>query len=551
MKKNTNEIEITLEDLKKIKVPYKTKVAEVIDLIGTNKKDILAVKVNNEVRGYEYELVKDSIFEFVKFNSDDGYRIYTRTLKMVLYMALTKLYSTSRIEFIATINKDQYFMAKNFEITEEKINNIKKEMQKIIDSDYELVKRSVQYEEAQVLYTASNDECKLQSLKSRLKSYITMYFCNGMYNHFYGILAPSTGYIKKFDLKLYKDGGILIIPDTDMSIEKELKTSTIYDNFIDYNKLNQKLGLDTVGKLNEEILKGKTTRIIQVAEAIHNRKLVELVLDIEKRHDIKMILIAGPSSSGKTTFAQKLGVQLTLTGYNPIKISMDNYFKERKDNPIGSDGKYDFETIDAIDSKLFNEQMKDLIAGKKVELPEFNFITGEKEYKGKFLKLEKNDILIIEGIHALNPILTTFTPDKNKYKIYIAPIATLNIDSYTKVSSTDTRILRRMLRDYTTRGHSVERTFDLWPNVKKGEEKYIFPFVDTVDFIYNSSLIYEPCIIRSYVQPLLLQITSDSPFYSESRRLYEYLNNFISIDTSDIPIDSIMREFIGDGCFER
>lgn len=551
MKKNTNEIEITLEDLKKIKVPYKTKVAEVIDLIGTNKKDILAVKVNNEVRGYEYELVKDSIFEFVKFNSDDGYRIYTRTLKMVLYMALTKLYSTSRIEFIATINKDQYFMAKNFEITEEKINNIKKEMQKIIDSDYELVKRSVQYEEAQVLYTASNDECKLQSLKSRLKSYITMYFCNGMYNHFYGILAPSTGYIKKFDLKLYKDGGILIIPDTDMSIEKELKTSTIYDNFIDYNKLNQKLGLDTVGKLNEEILKGKTTRIIQVAEAIHNRKLVELVLDIEKRHDIKMILIAGPSSSGKTTFAQKLGVQLTLTGYNPIKISMDNYFKERKDNPIGSDGKYDFETIDAIDSKLFNEQMKDLIAGKKVELPEFNFITGEKEYKGKFLKLEKNDILIIEGIHALNPILTTFTPDKNKYKIYIAPIATLNIDSYTKVSSTDTRILRRMLRDYTTRGHSVERTFDLWPNVKKGEEKYIFPFVDTVDFIYNSSLIYEPCVIRSYVQPLLLQITSDSPFYSESRRLYEYLNNFISIDTSDIPIDSIMREFIGDGCFER
>ena len=336
-----------------------------------------------------------------------------------------------------------------------------------------------------------------------------------------------------------------------MSIEKELKTSTIYDNFIDYNKLNQKLGLDTVGKLNEEILKGKTTRIIQVAEAIHNRKLVELVLDIEKRHDIKMILIAGPSSSGKTTFAQKLGVQLTLTGYNPIKISMDNYFKERKDNPIGSDGKYDFETIDAIDSKLFNEQMKDLIAGKKVELPEFNFITGEKEYKGKFLKLEKNDILIIEGIHALNPILTTFTPDKNKYKIYIAPIATLNIDSYTKVSSTDTRILRRMLRDYTTRGHSVERTFDLWPNVKKGEEKYIFPFVDTVDFIYNSSLIYEPCVIRSYVQPLLLQITSDSPFYSESRRLYEYLNNFISIDTSDIPIDSIMREFIGDGCFER
>lgn len=551
MKKNTNDICITLEDLKKVNVPYKTKASEVLKMIGADNFDILALKVNNEIRGYEYELVKDSTIEFVKLNSDDGYRIYTRTLKMILYMALTRLYSESRIEFVATISKDQYFTAKNFELTEEKIKNIKKEMQKIIDSNFDIVKRSVTHEEAQVLYTASNDECKLQSLKSRLKSYVSMYFCNGMYNHFYGILAPTTGYIKNFDLKIYENGGILVIPNSDMSIDRELKDNKIYDKFIAYNKLNQVIGLDTVGHLNEAILKGKTTNIIQISEAIHNRKLVELVLDIEKRHDIKMILIAGPSSSGKTTFAQKLGVQLTLTGYNPIKISMDNYFKERKDNPLGPDGKYDFETVDAIDIELFNAQMKDLISGKKVELPEFNFLTGCKEYRGKFLQLTEKDVLIVEGIHALNPILTTFTPDKNKYKIYIAPIATLNIDSYTKVSSTDTRVLRRMLRDYTTRGHSVERTFDLWPNVKKGEEKYIFPFVNSVDFIYNSSLIYEPCVIRSYAQPLLLQITSDSPYYSESRRLYEYLNNFISIDTSSIPIDSIMREFIGEGCFER
>ena len=254
---------------------------------------------------------------------------------------------------------------------------------------------------------------------------------------------------------------------------------------------------------------------------------------------------------GKTTFAQKLGIQLKLTGYNPITISMDNYFVERKDTPLGEDGKYNFECVEALDINLFNTQMKDLIDGKTVKLPEFDFMTGTKKYNGKMLKLNERDVLIIEGIHALNPILTKFTPDENKYKIYIAPIATLNIDGYTKVSSSDTRLLRRMVRDYNTRGHSVEKTFELWHNVKKGEEQYIFPFVDTVDYVYNSSLIYEPSVMKIFAQPLLLQLDSSSPYYSESRRLYEYLNNFLPMETSNIPINSIIREFIGNGCFYR
>ena len=299
------------------------------------------------------------------------------------------------------------------------------------------------------------------------------------------------------------------------------------------------------------ILKEKTIDVIQVSEAIHDRKLVELVQNVEKRKNIKMILIAGPSSSGKTTFAQKLGVQLKLTGYNPITISMDNYFKERKDTPLGEDGKYNFETVDALDKDLFNTQMKDLIDGKTVELPEFDFVNGEKKYKGNYLKLNQNDVLVIEGIHALNPVLTKFTPDENKYKVYIAPITTLDVDGYTKMSSSDARFLRRMVRDYATRGHSVERTFELWNNVKKGEEEYIFPFVDTVDFIYNSSLNYEPNVMKIFAQPLLLQVDNSSVHYSEARRLYAQLNNFIPLETSDIPIDSIIREFIGSGCFNR
>lgn len=546
-----NKIKVTFDDSRSLEVYYKTKAIDVVKMVEGDTSDILALNINNELRSYDYELVKNSIIKFVKYNSPDGYRVYSGTLKMVLYMALTSLFSNTDVEFIATIKKDQYFMINNIKITDEKVQRIKEKMQEIIDKDFPITKKVVPIEEATVLYTAANNLDILKNIDNKLKSYVTMYFCDGMYNNFSTILAPSTGYIKKFDIRRYKDGLVLMLPDENGNIKEEIKSVSLYDAYMEFNKLNNTFGLSTIGDLNRNILQGKTNDIIQVAEAIHDRKLVELVQDIEKRKNIKMVLIAGPSSSGKTTFAQKLGVQLKLTGYNPITISMDNYFKERKDTPLGEDGKYNFETVDALDIELFNSQMKDLIDGKTVELPEFDFVVGTKKYNGKFLKLEKNDVMIIEGIHALNPILTKFTPDENKYKVYIAPITTLNIDGYTKISSSDSRFLRRMVRDYTTRGHSVDRTFELWGNVKKGEEKYIFPFVDDADFIYNSSLNYEPSVMKTFAQPLLLQVDSSSEFYSEARRLYAYLNNFTPLETGNIPINSIIREFIGNGCFNR
>ncbi len=546
-----NKIKVTFDDSRSLEVYYKTKAIDVVKMVEGDTSDILALNINNELRSYDYELVTNSIIKFVKYNSPDGYRVYSGTLKMVLYMALTSLFSNTDVEFIATIKKDQYFMINNIKITDEKVQRIKEKMQEIIDKDFPITKKVVPIEEATVLYTAANNLDILKNIDNKLKSYVTMYFCDGMYNNFSTILAPSTGYIKKFDIRRYKDGLVLMLPDENGNIKEEIKSVSLYDAYMEFNKLNNTFGLSTIGDLNRNILQGKTNDIIQVAEAIHDRKLVELVQDIEKRKNIKMVLIAGPSSSGKTTFAQKLGVQLKLTGYNPITISMDNYFKERKDTPLGEDGKYNFETVDALDIELFNSQMKDLIDGKTVELPEFDFVVGTKKYNGKFLKLEKNDVMIIEGIHALNPILTKFTPDENKYKVYIAPITTLNIDGYTKISSSDSRFLRRMVRDYTTRGHSVDRTFELWGNVKKGEEKYIFPFVDDADFIYNSSLNYEPSVMKTFAQPLLLQVDSSSEFYSEARRLYAYLNNFTPLETGNIPINSIIREFIGNGCFNR
>ena len=545
-------IKVNFEDGRQISVDYKTKAIDAVKLVENDVSDILALNINNEVKNYSYELVSnENIIKFIKLNSQDGYRIYTRTLKMVLYMALTTLYSGADVEFITTIDKDQYFTVNNIDLNEEKISAIKEKMLEIVNNDYPIIKKSVSIEEATILYTASNDADKLEHIDNRLRSNLTMYFCEGLYNYFYGILAPSTGYVKNFDIIPYRDGALLVIPDEDMKLKKKVKDNRLYDTFIEFNKLNKVIGIENVGNLNEKILNNKINTVIQVAEAIHQREMVEMVLDIEKRKNIKMILIAGPSSSGKTTFAQKLGVQLKLTGYNPITISMDNYFVERKDTPLGEDGKYNFECVEALDIELFNSQMRDLIAGKTVELPEFDFVVGTKKYKGNYLTLKEKDILIVEGIHALNPILTEFTPKENKYHISISPIATLNLDGYTKVSSSDTRLLRRMVSDYNTRGHSVERTFELWTNVKKGEEKYIFPFVNSVDRIYNSSLIYEPSVMKTFAQPLLLQVERSSPYYGEARRLYEFLNNFLPMETTNIPVDSIIREFIGNGCFFR
>lgn len=546
----TDKIIIDFEDGRKISVPYGTTAIDAVKMVEDNVDDILALTVNNEVKFQKYELIKDSTIGFVKIDSEDGYRVYSKSLKMVLYMAITQLFGNQVVDFQATINRNQYFIMPEFDLTAERIAQIKEKMQEIIDKDLVIEKKAMSVDEATMYYQKSGDVDKIQNMANRIKSYTNVYFCDGYYNNFYGVLVPSTGYLKTFDLRVFRDGALLVTADRDGNISP-IRDSKLIDAVEEFYKFKRILGISNIGALNEKILKNDMLDTIQVSEAIHQRKIVEIVQDIEKRREIKLILIAGPSSSGKTTFAQKLGVQLRLTGYNPITISMDNYFKERKDTPKGPDGKYDFETVDALDIELFNQQMEDLIEGKTVELPEFDFLTGTKKYNGKFLTLKQKDVLVVEGIHALNPILTKFTPAKNKYKIYIAPITTLNLDSYTKVSSSDTRFLRRMVRDFATRGHSVERTFELWGNVKKGEEKYIFPYIEDVDVIFNSSIIYEPAVMKTFAQPLLLQLDKSSKYYAEARRLYEYLNNFLPMETSNIPIDSLLREFIGNGCFNR
>ena len=543
-------IKLTFEDGREIIVPYKTTAIDAVKMIEDDVEDILAITVNNEVKFQKYELVRDSEIRFVKIDSDDGYRVYSKSLKLVLYMAITELFGYQDVDFQSTINRNQYFIMPEFNLTDDKIEMIKNKMAEIIDADYEIEKRMLSVDEATEYYEKSGDLDKIQNMSTRIKSYTNVYFCNGYYNNFYGVLVPNTGYLDVFDLIPFRNGALLVTKDKNGN-KPEVRDSRLIDAIEEFYKFKKIFDIDNIGELNDNIIKNEMLDIIQVSEAIHQRKIVEIVQDIEKKKDIKLILIAGPSSSGKTTFAQQLGVQLRLTGYNPITISMDNYFKERVDTPLGPDGKYDFERVDALDIELFNEHMEKLIKGEVVELPEFDFINGTKNYNGRYLSLNPMDVLIVEGIHALNPILTEFTPAKNKYKIYIAPITTLNLDGYSKVSSSDTRFLRRLVRDFATRGHSVDRTFELWGNVKKGEEKYIYPYIEDVDTIFNSSIIYEPAVMKTFAQPLLLQLDKSSKYYAEARRLYEYLNNFLPMETSNIPIDSLIREFIGNGCFNR
>lgn len=543
-------IKLTFEDGREIIVPYKTTAIDAVKMIEDDVEDILAITVNNEVKFQKYELVRDSEIRFVKIDSDDGYRVYSKSLKLVLYMAITELFGYQDVDFQSTINRNQYFIMPEFNLTDDKIEMIKNKMAEIIDADYEIEKRMLSVDEATEYYEKSGDLDKIQNMSTRIKSYTNVYFCNGYYNNFYGVLVPNTGYLDVFDLIPFRNGALLVTKDKNEN-KPEVRDSRLIDAIEEFYKFKKIFDIDNIGELNDKIIKNEMLDIIQVSEAIHQRKIVEIVQDIEKKKDIKLILIAGPSSSGKTTFAQQLGVQLRLTGYNPITISMDNYFKERVDTPLGPDGKYDFERVDALDIELFNEHMEKLIKGEVVELPEFDFINGTKNYNGRYLSLNPMDVLIVEGIHALNPILTEFTPAKNKYKIYIAPITTLNLDGYSKVSSSDTRFLRRLVRDFATRGHSVDRTFELWRNVKKGEEKYIYPYIEDVDTIFNSSIIYEPAVMKTFAQPLLLQLDKSSKYYAEARRLYEYLNNFLPMETSNIPIDSLIREFIGNGCFNR
>ncbi len=515
------------------------------------KKNILACKYKNEVKSLDYEVENLDDVVQIDLTSRDGRRVYQRGILYVMAMAFNRVYPKALLTVNCQLSNSIYCSVENMKVTNEMINNIRKEMKDIIDSDLPIKKIEMSKEEAEKFYQKEKTLRGRLQLDNKYKDEVSLYFCENYYNYFYGVMPISTGYIRLFDVIKYHDGFLLRYPDkkTPDKIDKYIETKKLLHTLEEYEDIHDVLDINTIYKLNKKIKQGGEKELILLAEALHEKKISDIADKIVKRKGIKMILIAGPSSSGKTTFAQRLGIQLKLNGIKPLTISVDNYFVERKDTPRDENGNYDFERLEAIDLELFNNHLKKLLNGEEVELPTFDFKTGTKIYNGNKMKMKSNEVLVIEGIHCLNDKLTEAIPKEQKYKIYISALTVLNIDYYNRISTTDTRLIRRLVRDYNFRGYEALHTLQNWDMVNRGEENYIFPFQEDADSMFNTSLIYEICVLKKYAMPLLKAIDNTHPEYSEAKSLYELLKYFDDINDEYIPKNSLLREFIGGSIF--
>ena len=529
-------------------------------MIKVNYKDIdlntvMACKISNEVKSLDdANLKKDCNFDIVDYTTADGSRIYVRGLTFIMLKAFGEVYPELKITVNYSLGHSVYCEAEDgAEITYEMIENVEKRMREIVNEDIHFEKRVLTIEEAKNLYEKDGRDDKLGIIGNRMKSHVSVYACGETINYFYGVMPLSTGVIKYFDIMNYEKGFIIVYPrrSNPTVVEKITETKKLYTTFDDYDRLHKALNVANVSELNAWVKSGKIADLIRISEALHEKKLANIADMIASDREKRIVLIAGPSSSGKTTFAQRLGIQLRVNGIEAVTLSMDNYFVNRKENPRDEDGNYDFECLEAIDVKLFNEQLTALLNGEEVSLPTFDFATGTRQYLGNFARLKENQVLVIEGIHGLNEKLTESIPRSKKFKIYISALTALNIDDYNRISTTDSRLLRRMLRDSKYRSHSATATLKMWPSVRRGEEKYIFPYQEEADVMFNSSLVYEIAVLKTYVEPLLADVGRDEPEFSEAKRLYEFLGYFLPIEKDDIPINSIIREFIGGGCFRQ
>lgn len=540
----------------KIKIEGETKTVKeetmVKDCLSDDNKRILAVKVNNSIHSIYYKLVEDSVVEPITFYSDEGKRIYARTLKLIFLKACYDLsLNMNKIEFTNKI-QNNYFIRFKQQVDEDLIEDIREKMWNIIMYNIRITKHKLSYEGARKVYKSLGSEHQLDNFRIKTKDNYTFYECDNYYNYLYGLVAPSTGYITNFEIKPYKDGAILFLPDDDNidKINTEVISNNVINEFNKFKEFEKNIEINSVSDLNMHVLGDTISNDIRYAELNHSQRILEILKKINSDKDIRAIFIAGPSSSGKTTFSQKLEDGLKIVGKRAIHISMDNYFHDLEKIPV-VDGKKDYESINNLDLKLFSIQMNSLLNGNSVRVPEYNFKCSKKEFNNNnVLYMSKNDILIIEGIHALNPKVHKLINAKS-FKIYLAPLVTLGLDHFTKVSSNDTRLIRRIVRDSDTRGVSPEDTLSNWKKVLDGERKNIFPYVNLADAIFNTNLVYELGVLKPFAEKLLLKIPENSMYYSDARRLYKLLNNFLPIETTHIPNDSILKEFIGNGCFKR
>lgn len=516
---------------------------------------IALVLENGKIRELIKTADKDCELSFLTLKDNIGHKAYVRTALMILVKAVYDVLGADRVEKVKvefSIGQGYYCDVKMEEkLTAGLVKKVNERMRELVELDLPITKKSYPIGEARAIFRENKMLDKEKLFRYRRSSFVNVYCLDGYYDYYYGFMLPGTGYLKYFDLMLYENGILLLIPGAeepdkiDYFEPKEklfntLKTSALW---------GEMMGIDSVGDLNDIICAGDMSDMILVQEALLERRIGEIAKTIVERGDVKFVLIAGPSSSGKTTFSHRLSIQLRTYGKIPHPIALDDYFVNRDKTPRDENGDYNFECLEAIDIKQFNEDMTRLLNGEIVELPSFNFKTGIREYKGNFKKLGPEDILVIEGIHGLNPATTYSLPDESKFKIYISALTNLNIDEHNRIPTTDGRLLRRIVRDARTRGTSARRTIEMWPSVRRGEEAYIFPFQEDADEMFNSVLIYELAVLKQYAEPLLFGIKEGEPEYYEAKRLLKFLEYFLGIDSENVPSNSICREFIGGSCF--
>lgn len=535
-------------------IPTGSTLHEIHDLLGIKLPwECVGAQVNNRAEGLRYRVYKPKDIEFIDISSMSGMRIYVRSLCFVLYMAVDEIMPNSRLRIEHPISRGYYCQINHKQIlTDDQIGQIKRRMQEIIAADMPFCREEVHTTEAVRLFREKNLNDKADLLETSGMLYTNYYRLNHHIDYYYGSLLPSTGKLYAFDLQRYDDGLLLVVPrrkqpDRLEMVEMQPKMMQVFEEFTHFNFI---AGLSTVGKMNKLILKGHASELLQVSEALQEKKIASIADDIASRKDLRVVLIAGPSSSGKTTFSKRLSVQLMTNLIRPVAISLDNYFVDRAHTPLDEKGEYDYESLYALDLDLFNSDLQKLISGQEIELPTFDFQTGSRSYNGEKLKLHPASMLILEGIHALNPDLTPHIAENLKYRIYVSALTSISLDDHNWIPTTDNRLLRRIVRDYQFRSYSAQATIARWESVRAGEDKWIFPYQENADAMFNSAMLYELAVLKKYAEPILRDVPKSAPEYAEAYRLSRFLAYFRAIHENEIPPTSLLREFLGGSSFK-
>ena len=539
---------------KTVNISIGSSLSEIFDEINL-KMDFgpVSAKVNNKVEGLNYRVYHNKDIEFLDLHSPSGLRAYTRTLFFILCKSANDIFKNVGMVIDIPVSNGYYCdLQLSRPLTDDDVARIRQRMQEVIDAAMPIRRHECTTEEAIRIFEEVGDDEKVKLLRSTGKLYTLYYDLDGYKDYYYGTLLTNTSQIHLFDLVKYYDGMLLRIPSRDdpSQLGELIQQDKLFEIFKEHHRWQDILGMRTIGDLNKAVDEGYATGLINLAEALQEKKISRIAEMIAERKDVKMVLIAGPSSSGKTTTCKRLSVQLLTNGVKPVGISLDDYFVDRDKTPLDANGDYDFEHVEALNIPLLNEQMNALMAGEEVELPKYNFQTGKSERSGRKLRLKGNEILVVEGIHALNPMLTAQIPEKSKFRVYASALTTILLDNHNYVPTTDNRLLRRIVRDYKYRGVSAQETIRRWPSVRAGENKWIFPYQENADVMFNTAMLFELAVIKNQAEPLLEQVPENCEEYSEAYRLLKFLRYIRPIPNRQLPPTSLLREFLGGSSFK-